>query len=73
MTILANGWNEAYAGGIATNNDPELGGIIDKTIATGEWFVIFNSNHIANIEGLPSRDAAFVAHASAIEATYILA
>ncbi len=71
-TTLTNGWTEAYAGGIATNNDPDLGGIIDSAIVSGEWFVIFNSDHIAPIEGLPNRDAAFAAHAAAIAATYVL-
>lgn len=69
---LNNGWVEAYEGGIATNNDPVLGGIVDKAIASGEWFVIFNSDHIAPIDGLPSREAAFEAHQRAIEATYYL-
>ncbi|MAZ17905.1 MAG: hypothetical protein CL535_16445 [Ahrensia sp.] len=70
---LPNGWTEASKDGIATNADPDLGGIIDSNIVSGEWFVIFNSDHIADIDGLPSKAAALVAHAAAIRETYVLA
>ena len=61
-------WKEAYAGGMATNLDPIRGGIIDSEIVSGKWFVIFNDDSIANIEGLSSRREAFAAHdAAAVE------
>ncbi len=68
---MAITWNE-IPNGIASNNDPKLGGIIDNEIVSGLWFVIFNDDDIATIDGLPSRDAAFVAHAAAINAKYWL-
>lgn len=66
---LPEGWTEAHAGGIATNRCPDLGGIIDNNAAGLGWFVIFNAN-IPAIEGLPSRDAAFAAHARAVNAHF---
>jgi hypothetical protein len=65
-------WTQV-ANGIATNNDPILGGIIDQNIVSGKWFVIFNSDEIEAIEGIDARAEAFAAHAAAIEATYALA
>lgn len=70
---LPHGWTESRPGALACNADPELGGIIDRTIKTGEWFVIFNSDHIATIDGLPTREAAFEAYSKAINKTYWLA
>lgn len=72
MAKLPNGWTEASANGLACSNDPHLGGIIDCTIATKEWFVIFNSDKIESIGGLPSRDAAFEAYDAAINETFWL-
>ena len=63
------GWK--LNGSIATNIDPDLGGIIDCTIATGEWFVIFNAD-IPAIEGIATRDEAFAAHAAAIAEKFVL-
>lgn len=62
-------WNES-ASGLACNNDPVLGGIIDKTIISGEWFVIFNDDNLEMIEGLSSREEAFKEFQKAIEAIY---
>lgn len=73
MSNLPTGWTESAPGRIATNRDPVLGGIIDNEIVSGRWFVIFNSDHIAPIDDLPNREAAFAAHSAAIEATYVLA
>ena len=44
-------WLES-GNGLMINPDPILGGIIDKTIKTGEWFVIFHSDLIPTIEGI---------------------
>lgn len=66
---LPQGWT-ANGDGIATNNDPQLGGIIDKAIVSGEWFVIFNDDDLEAIEGLSSRAEAFEAFKRAIDAKY---
>lgn len=66
---LPEGWTEVRPGGMATNRCPDLGGIIDCNAAGLGWFVIFNAD-IPAIEGLPSRDAAFAAHARAIAAHF---
>jgi len=56
---LPKGWSESRPGALATNPDPALGGIIDRQIVSGEWFIIFNNRAIPDVEGLPSRDQAF--------------
>lgn len=52
---------------MATNPDPQSGGIIDRTIATNEWFIVFNRDNLATIEGLVSRKVAFELFAVAIQ------
>lgn len=52
---------------MATNPDPQNGGIIDRTIATNEWFIVFNRDNLATIEGLVSRKVAFELFAVAIQ------
>lgn len=69
MSTLSQGWNES-ASGMACNSDPVLGGIIDKTIVSGEWFVIFNDDDLDMIEGLSSREEAFKEFQKAIESKY---
>ena len=63
-------WNEGET--IATNTDPQLGGIIDQAIVSGEWFIIFNSDQIDMIDGLESREAAYEEHDRAVRAMYCL-
>ena len=70
-TTLPAGWTEAAPGEIAINRDPDLGGIIDRNIAGLGWFVIFNTD-LPPIEGLPSRDAAFIAHDQAIRERFYI-
>lgn len=72
MSNSVTTWNEG-ASGIATSTDPQLGGIIDKAIVSGEWFVIFNSDQLESLEGFKTRAEAFAAHEAAIRATYWLA
>lgn len=62
-------WLES-GNGLMVNPDPVLGGIIDKTIKTGEWFVIFHSDLIPVIEGLESKEKALQAFENALESTY---
>lgn len=62
-------WIES-GNGLMVNPDPVLGGIIDKTIKTGEWFVIFHSDLIPTIEGLESKEKALQAFDNAIQSTY---
>jgi hypothetical protein len=65
--MTADIWNHLSVDGIATNNDPENGGIIDKEILSGEWFVIFNNNDIPSASGFPTKDAAFQHHREALD------
>lgn len=64
-------WNE-IPNGIATCNDPELGGIIDQAIVSKRWFIIFNSPHIDVIEDFATREEAFAAHEKIVRETYLL-
>jgi hypothetical protein len=59
MPYLPEGWTEVAPGGLATNPDPVNGGIVDRTMITNEWFVIFNRDDLPLIENLTSRDQAF--------------
>lgn len=65
---LPEGWTEVSPGGMATNRDPLKGGIIDKAVVSGEWFVIFERDGIAELDGFASRAEAFAAHAAALAA-----
>lgn len=64
---LPAGWTEQSPGGMATNKDPENGGIVDKVIGVNEWFVVFNREGMETIDGLASRADAFRAFADAME------
>ena len=66
MTTLPEGWTEAFPGGLACNPDPIKGGIIDKEILSGKWFVVFGRVNLPILDGFPSRDEAFRAHEQAI-------
>lgn len=57
--FLPEGWTEATPGGMATNAHPTDGGIVDRTLLTEEWFVIFHRDGLKTVEGLASRDEAF--------------
>jgi len=59
MAYLPEGWTEATPGGMATNAHPTDGGIVDRTMITDEWFVIFHRDGLQTVEGLASRDEAF--------------
>lgn len=65
-TDLPAGWTEASPGGIATNKDPESGGIVDKEIASGKWFAVANKEGIDTLQGFDTRADAFAALAAAI-------
>ena len=65
---LPPGWTEAEPGGLACNPDPLDGGIIDKGIASGLWFVIFNRRDLGDLEGYSTRAEAFDAFAQTIRA-----
>lgn len=57
--------------GIACNNDPLLGGIIDTNMVSGLWFVIFNDDDLEMVEGLQSREEAFKVFEQTINNKYI--
>lgn len=63
---LPEGWTEAFPGGMATNTDPVKGGIIDNNYLSGEWFVIFECEHLPMLGGFSSRGEAFRAYEQAI-------
>jgi hypothetical protein len=56
---LIPGWSEGD-NGILASADPIFGGIIDKAIVSGRWFVIFNDDSI------PPTDLEFATRAEAI-------
>jgi hypothetical protein len=58
---LPEGWTESRPGGMATNTDPASGGIVDKAIASGEWFAVANNDAIGTLNGFASRDEALAA------------
>lgn len=63
LNSICVGWKESGPNGMICNAD-QRGGIIDKAIASGEWFVIFNDERDL-INGLDSRDDAIEAFAAA--------
>lgn len=69
---LPEGWTEAGPGRMATNPDPLRGGIIDRTIVGGEWFVIFNRPDLGTLEGFATRESAFEAFNRVIPASAAL-
>ena len=58
---LPQGWTEASPGGLATNPDPVTGGIVDRQIVSGLWFVISHDGGIGTLEGFATRADAFAA------------
>ncbi|MEX3555082.1 MAG: hypothetical protein VB131_00100 [Burkholderia gladioli] len=63
---LPDGWAEAYPGGMATNRDPQVGGIVDSEIGSGLWFAIPNRDDIPDLQGFATRQHAFEALQDAI-------
>lgn len=66
MNNLPLGWTEVSKGGMATNPDPVVGGIVDLEIVSGKWFVIFNRIDLDLLDGYYNRDQAFMAFTSKI-------
>ncbi len=56
---MAEEWNHVAEDAMATNRDPIVGGIIDKEIVSGKWFVIPNNDAISQVEGLETKADAF--------------
>lgn len=63
LTEVCSGWEETSADGMVCSS-AKLGGIIDSTIMTGEWFVIFN-DHRSTMEGFKTRQEAIEAFIAA--------
>lgn len=55
--VTGTQWSEG-PNGMLTNNDPARGGIIDATILSSEWFVIFNDDDLPLRDGFPDRETA---------------
>lgn len=68
--ITQEGWKFSESG-MACNADPQLGGIIDKAIVSGLWFIIFNDNALDVIEGLHSQEEAFEVFNDTINKKYL--
>ena len=62
---LPEGW-KGFVNGIATNEDPISGGIIDKEIVSGKWFVIAQNDAIENMEDFDTQQEAFDALVNAV-------
>lgn len=60
---LPFGWTESYPGGIATNTNPTMGGIIDRNLVSKKWFVIPSDDVLPMMEGFDNRTDAFLAYA----------
>jgi hypothetical protein len=58
---LPKGWTELETGGLATNQDPISGGIVDSEIKSGKWFVIPNNDNIGKLTGFATRAEALEA------------
>lgn len=59
LNALGHGtWTESYSGGMVSNPDPVFGGIVDRAIASAEWFVIFNAPSLRALEGFSTREQA---------------
>lgn len=67
---LPAGWVESTLGGMASNGDPLVGGIVDREIANKDnWFIVFNNNAIPQDKRVfSSRNEAFKAFEQAIAA-----
>lgn len=63
---LPDGWAESVPGGLATNPDPEFGGIVDQEIVSGKWFAIPHKQGVPTQEGFASRAEALDALRSAV-------
>ena len=58
---LPAGWTETHPGGMATNPDPERGGIVDTNMVSGQWF------YVPHREGLAASEAIYPSRAAALE------
>lgn len=63
---MTDGWNHLAEDAMATNGDPIAGGIIDKQIVSGKWFVIPNNDAIPQVEDLETKADAFAYLASKV-------
>ncbi len=56
---MAYYWNHLAEDAMAANADPIVGGIIDREIVSGKWFVIPNNDAIPQADGFESKADAF--------------
>lgn len=64
----AGEWSEG-PNGIICNRHEDEGGIIDRVIMTGEWFLVFNRAGLNTLHGFTTRDSAIRAFLSGIGKT----
>jgi hypothetical protein len=63
---MTDGWHHLAEDAMATNIDPIAGGIIDKQIVSGKWFVIPNNDAIPQVEDLETKAEALAYLASKV-------
>lgn len=63
--VLPDGW-EGAVGGIATKKDPVTGGIVDKAIASDEWFFVPNDEALETTDGFNTQKEAIEALEKAV-------
>jgi hypothetical protein len=56
---MAYGWNHLAEDAMSANADPIVGGIIDREIVSGKWFVIPNNDAIPQADDFESKTEAF--------------
>lgn len=64
--VLPPDWSEVRPGGMATNPDPQFGGIIDSAIVSGLWFAIFHDDALPVLDGFSTRAEAIEAFKAAL-------
>jgi hypothetical protein len=55
-SVVPHGW-EGTKDGIITKSGPN-GGIIDKNIVSGKWFIIFHNDKLETVDNIPTREEA---------------
>lgn len=64
--LVPEGWENRGPDSMLAHGDPKTGGIIDKPIGGGEWFVIPNNDAIKQMDGFKTRDEAVKAFNKAL-------
>lgn len=71
LNRVAPGWKVGCSEGILSNAAP-YGGIIDKNLVSGEWFVIFNNDNFEALDGFATRDEAIDAFVDTMMGEFVV-